>query len=73
MIPDRDLNPAEKAERLQILDEKFELLDEFIDKDKLIAASPAIQNLIFIVSILGQFVKNHEALFFSFFEKYKEG
>ena len=53
--------------------EGHDISDEFIDKDKLIAASPAIQNLISIVSILGQFVKNHEALFFSFFEKYKEG
>ncbi|MGB3479424.1 MAG: hypothetical protein WBB67_09710 [bacterium] len=70
---DRDLNPAEKVERLEKLDKTLEQLEQLIDKDLAINISPAVQNLVIIVSILVQFVKNHEYLFLSFFETYKKG
>ena len=71
-MPAVNFNPAAKAEKIEKLDKALEQLEQLIDKDLAINISPAVQNLVLIVSILVRFVKNHEHLFLSFFEAYKE-
>jgi len=67
-----NFNPAAKIEKIERLDRALAQLEQLIEKDLAINISPAVQNLVLITTILVRFVKNHEHLFLSLFEAYKE-
>lgn len=73
MLSDGKFNPALKGIKLEKLDNALKHLEQLVENDLAITVSPAVQEMIIILSILVQFVKNHEHLFLSFFEAYKQG
>jgi len=73
MLSKGNFDPASKGIKIEKLDKALKNLEELIETDLAITVSPAVQQMLIILSILVQFVKNHEHLFLAFYEAYRQG